>query len=307
ALSPADLLSLGTGSAEVLAYLWLAIESGVSVMICGGTASGKTTTLNAILQFVPPASKIVSIEDTREIDLPHENWVPLVTRAGVGAAHPQSGKASGEIDLFDLLSTALRQRPQYLVVGEVRGREAYTVFQAMATGRTCLTTFHAESVAAMVHRMEHPPISLPRSLLSALGVVVLERQVEIDGERGRRMASLTEIVGLDPDTEELITNPLFVWESASDSFLFSGQSALYERVARRREPPSLAGVEEEAARRAAWLSILGRRAATGGAERLLRPEEFGAAVGRYYRDPERAVSEFAPLGALPRPPAGRPA
>ncbi|HEY1197192.1 MAG TPA: type II/IV secretion system ATPase subunit, partial [Thermoplasmata archaeon] len=154
--TPVDLLKFRTMSPEMMAYLWIAIENGQSMMVCGGTASGKTTTLNATLLFIPPQMKIVSIEDTRELNLPHENWVPSLTKAGFGAKNLVSGKAAGEIDMFDLLAAALRQRPQYLMVGEVRGAEAFIVFQAMATGKTCYTTFHAESVSAMVHRMENP-------------------------------------------------------------------------------------------------------------------------------------------------------
>ncbi|MCI4349015.1 MAG: type II/IV secretion system ATPase subunit, partial [Thermoplasmata archaeon] len=118
--TPVDLLKFRTMSPEMMAYLWIAIETGQSMMVCGGTASGKTTTLNATLLFIPPQMKIVSIEDTRELNLPHENWVPSLTRAGFGAKNILTGKAPGEIDMFDLLAAALRQRPQYLMVGEVR-------------------------------------------------------------------------------------------------------------------------------------------------------------------------------------------
>ncbi|HEY6238411.1 MAG TPA: type II/IV secretion system ATPase subunit, partial [Thermoplasmata archaeon] len=229
--TPVDLLKFRTMSPEMMAYMWIAIESGQSMMVCGGTASGKTTTLNATLLFIPPQMKIVSIEDTRELNLPHENWVPSLTRAGFGAKNITSGKAPGEIDMFDLLAAALRQRPQYLMVGEVRGAEAFIVFQAMATGKTCYTTFHAESVSAMVHRMENPPISLPRSLVSALNLVLLQRQVKVGNKMTRRVQSLTEIVGLDPETNELITNSVYSWNPGDDTFLFSGHSYIYERVA----------------------------------------------------------------------------
>ncbi|HTT73658.1 MAG TPA: type II/IV secretion system ATPase subunit, partial [Thermoplasmata archaeon] len=229
--TPVDLLKFKTMSPEMMAYLWIAIENGQSMMVCGGTASGKTTTLNATLLFIPPQMKIVSIEDTRELNLPHENWVPSLTRAGFGAKNLTSGKAPGEIDMFDLLAAALRQRPQYLMVGEVRGAEAFIVFQAMATGKTCYTTFHAESVSAMVHRMENPPITLPRSLVSALNLVLLQRQVKVGTKMTRRVQSLTEIVGLDPETNELITNSVYSWNPADDTFLYSGHSYIYERVA----------------------------------------------------------------------------
>ena len=160
--TPLDLLKFKTMSTEMMAYLWIGIEHGQSMLVCGGTASGKTTTLNAVLLFIPPQMKIVSIEDTRELNLPHENWVPGLTREGFGGKSTVTGRAAGEIDMFDLLTAAMRQRPQYLMVGEVRGKEAYVVFQAMATGKTCYSTFHAEDVQAMVHRMENDPINLPQ-------------------------------------------------------------------------------------------------------------------------------------------------
>ena len=109
------------------------------MMVCGGTASGKTTTLNAVLLFIPPQMKIISIEDTRELNLPHENWIASVTREGFGG---KSANMAGAVDMFDLLTAAMRQRPQYLMVGEVRGKEAYVVFQAMATGTIAYSTFH---------------------------------------------------------------------------------------------------------------------------------------------------------------------
>ncbi|MEM3341553.1 MAG: type II/IV secretion system ATPase subunit, partial [Thermoplasmata archaeon] len=165
--TPPDLIRFKTISLEMCAFLWLAIEYGASMLICGGTASGKTTALNALLLFVPAQAKIITIEDTREINIPHENWIAGLTRSGFGAKGAD-GKAAGEVDMFELLRAALRQRPQYLMVGEVRGKEAQTLFQAMATGHTVYGTMHADSVQAMVHRLENPPIALPRILLSAL-------------------------------------------------------------------------------------------------------------------------------------------
>ncbi|EQD75621.1 type II secretion system protein E [mine drainage metagenome] len=288
-LTPVDLIGLGTLAAEPMAYLWLAVESGRSGMICGGTASGKTTTLNALLSFVPPEMKIVSIEDTREIRLPHENWVALVTRSGVGRTNPTTGKPPGEVDMFDLLSTALRQRPQYLTVGEVRGPEAYIVFQAMATGKTCLTTFHAEDVEAMVHRMENPPISLPRALFSALGFVVLQRQIQLGEDHARRVHAITEVVGLDSDTGELITNAAYVWDAGADRFHSTGQSYVLDRIARERNQ-ALADVERELARRAELLELLGVRSDRSSPERPFTYPEFGQAIAQYYRDPIGALA-----------------
>ncbi len=271
--TPVDLVRFKTMSREMMAYLWLAVENGMSMIVCGGTASGKTTTLNAVLLFIPPNMKIVSIEDTRELNLPHENWIPSLVREGVGEPNPVTGKKPGEIDMFDLLKAALRQRPQYIMVGEVRGAEAYTVFQAMATGKTCYTTFHAEDVKAMVHRFENAPINLPRALLIALNIVILQAQVKVGTTMTRRVKSITEIVGLDPETNEIITNNAYTWNPADDSFNYSGHSYVYEKIAtikgwtQRR-------MELEVKRRGKILKYM---------------EKLGV---RYYRDVARVVSAY---------------
>ena len=288
--TPVDLLKFRTMSPEMMAYLWIAIESGQSMMVCGGTASGKTTTLNATLLFIPPQMKIVSIEDTRELNLPHENWVPSLTRAGFGAKNLMTGKAPGEIDMFDLLAAALRQRPQYLMVGEVRGAEAFIVFQAMATGKTCYTTFHAESVSAMVHRMENPPISLPRSLVSALNLVLLQRQVKVANKLTRRVQSLTEIVGLDPETNELITNSVYSWNPADDTFLFSGHSYIYERVAIMKNL-SMKEMEREVRNRVEMLEYLRWRESRATRQRPFTHRDVGRLVSYYYKEPQAALAE----------------
>ena len=288
--TPVDLLKFKTMSAEMMAYLWIAIESGQSMMVCGGTASGKTTTLNATLLFIPPQMKIVSIEDTRELNLPHENWVPSLTRAGFGAKNVITGKAPGEIDMFDLLAAALRQRPQYLMVGEVRGAEAFIVFQAMATGKTCYTTFHAESVSAMVHRMENPPISLPRSLVSALNLVLLQRQVKVGTKMTRRVQSLTEIVGLDPETNELITNSVYSWNPADDTFLFSGHSYIYERVAIMKNW-TMREMEKEVRGRTEMLEYLRLKEAQATRQKPFTHRDVGRLVAFYYKDPQAALKE----------------
>ena len=296
--TPVDLLKFKTMSPEMMAYLWIAIENGQSMMVCGGTASGKTTTLNATLLFIPPQMKIVSIEDTRELNLPHENWVPSLTRAGFGAKNLVSGKAPGEIDMFDLLAAALRQRPQYLMVGEVRGAEAFIVFQAMATGKTCYTTFHAESVSAMVHRMENPPISLPRSLVSALNLVLLQRQVKVGTKMTRRVQSLTEIVGLDPETNELITNSVYSWNPSDDTFLYSGHSYIYERVALMKNL-SMKDIEKEVRNRVDMLEYMMARDAQATRQRPFTHRDVGRLVSFYYKEPAKAVAEArAELGRM---------
>jgi flagellar protein FlaI len=281
--TPLDLLKFKTMSTEMMAYLWIGIEHGQSMLVCGGTASGKTTTLNAVLLFIPPQMKIVSIEDTRELNLPHENWVPGLTREGFGGKSAVTGKASGEIDMFDLLTAAMRQRPQYLMVGEVRGKEAYVVFQAMATGKTCYSTFHAEDVQAMVHRMENDPINLPRALVTALNIVLLQAQVKVGTKMTRRVKSLTEIVGIDPETNELITNSVYTWNPADDTFNYSGHSYVYEKVrmARNWAPREM---EREIKRRVDILEYIKKMG-------IDSHRKVAAVISAYYKDPDKVMKE----------------
>ncbi len=227
--TPVELIKFGTASPEMVAYVWIAIENGKSMMICGGTASGKTATLNSAALFIRPGAKIVSIEDTREINLPHENWIPGTTRSGVGERGPD-GKAGGEIDMYDLVRAALRQRPNYIIVGEVRGAETYTMFQAMATGHPTMSTMHADSVKSMVNRLENPPINTPRILLTALNFVIIQTHARIGDSIVRRIKQIVELVGFEPETNELITNTVYEWDAATDTFVYKGHSFLFDEI-----------------------------------------------------------------------------
>ncbi len=227
--TPVELIKYGTASPEIVAYLWLSVEHGESAIICGGTASGKTATLNAMSLFIPPGAKVVTMEDTREINLPHENWIPGTTRSGVGERGPD-GKAAGEIDMYDLVRAALRQRPNYIIVGEVRGKETYTMFQAMATGHTTFSTMHADSVKGMVNRLETPPINCPTILLKALRHVIIQTHARVGMGMVRRIKQLIEIVGFEPETNELISNTVYEWDQATDKFIFKGHSFLFDKI-----------------------------------------------------------------------------
>jgi len=227
--TPVELIKFNTASPDMVAYIWIAIEHGKSMMVCGGTASGKTATLNSAGLFIRPGAKIVSIEDTREINLPHENWIPGTTRSGVGERRAD-GKQGGEIDMYDLVRAALRQRPNYIIVGEVRGKETYTMFQAMATGHPTMSTMHADSVKSMVNRLENPPINTPRILLTALNFVVIQTHARIGDSIVRRIKQIVELVGFEPETNELITNTVYEWDPATDSFLYKGHSFLFDEI-----------------------------------------------------------------------------
>ena len=227
--TPVDLIKYNTASPEMVAYVWIAIEHGESMMVCGGTASGKTATLNAAALFIRPGAKIVSIEDTREINLPHENWIPGTTRSGIGERGPD-GKAPGEIDMFDLVRAALRQRPNFIIVGEVRGKETYTMFQAMATGHPTMSSMHADSVKSMVNRLENPPINTPRILLTALKFVIIQKHARVGDSTVRRITQVVELVGFEPETNELITNTVYEWDSGTDTFIYKGHSFLFDEI-----------------------------------------------------------------------------
>ena len=226
--SPLELVKLGTLSPEMLVFLWLAVENGANGIFAGGTGSGKTTTLNAMALFIPREAKIVSIEETREINLPHPNWIPGVTRSGFGEV--VADKVVGEIDMYDLLKAALRQRPEYIIVGEIRGREAYVLFQAMATGHTTYSTMHADSPQSLVHRLESEPINIPRVMLQALDVITIQIQTEVKGKRVRRCKQVVEIIDVDPKTKEVLTNEVFRWDPVEDSFVYSGNSYILNKI-----------------------------------------------------------------------------
>src|SRR5437773_758242 len=227
-LTVSDLCIYNTLGAEMAAWFWYIIEKQASVVLVGGTASGKTTTLNTLAMFIKPNAKIVSIEDTSEIQLPHENWLSSVVRAGFGV----TGEVS-EITLFDLLKNAMRQRPEYIIVGEVRGAEAYTLMQAIATGHGGLATLHADSAEAAIHRLESEPMNIPRPLIPTIDVIAVQTRVQVGEKSVRRMVDIAEVVGLDPTTKDVLTNDVFKWNPKSDTFVFYGRSYVLENIMKR--------------------------------------------------------------------------
>lgn len=217
--SPVDLLRYRTFSKSQMAYLWLCIENNKSLIFAGGTASGKTTSMNAVSLFIPPKKKIVSLEDTREITLPHKNWIPGVTREGFG-------EGDDSVDMYDLLRAALRQRPEYLVVGEVRGDEAVTLFQAMSTGHTTYSTMHADAVETAFNRLKNPPIEVPAKMLEALDIMCIQIRTNIkkDGEwvtvRRNKFTHEIDTVsqGTGDDSNDRVTDA-FQWDAETDEFI----------------------------------------------------------------------------------------
>lgn len=227
-ITPIDLIKYGTCSVEMLAYYWIAIENNISALLAGGTASGKTSLMNAISLFIPRLSKIVSIEDTREIMLHHENWIAGATRKSftVGGV--------GEVSMYELLKAALRQRPEYIIVGEVRGKEALTLFQAMSTGHTTYSTMHASDVQTVVNRLENEPINVPHVMMQALGIIAIQMQTYVHEVRVRRTKAIVEITGLDTRTGSLRINELYHWEPLSDNFKRAGDSYVLNEIMKAR-------------------------------------------------------------------------
>jgi flagellar protein FlaI len=223
-LSPIDLLNKKTVNIDILAYLWLAVENGASTLIAGGVGTGKTTLLNSLLMFVPNEAKIISIEDTRELNLPHENWVPAVTRVGFA-------KGYGEVTMFDLLKEAFRQTPDYVIVGEVRGSEAYVMFQGMAAGVPAMGTMHAGRVEDVIYRLQTPPISLSPALIDTLDLVIIMIHTREKGESARRMKEIVEIESVDQSSGKARTNQVYRWDANEDMYDYNGTSYFLQEIA----------------------------------------------------------------------------
>ncbi|MBU2589550.1 MAG: Flp pilus assembly complex ATPase component TadA [Nanoarchaeota archaeon] len=229
--TPIKLMDFKTVSPEILAYIWIAIENRSNILIIGGTGSGKTSLLNAIAFFIPPAARVVSIEDTRELNLKHENWLPAVSRAGAGMA-TITGERQGEVTLFDLLKESLRQRPDYIIIGEIRGKEAFVLFQGMNTGHPSFGTMHAESVDTVVKRLIMPPISLSPSMVEALDIVCIITPAKFNGKDVRRIRQIDEIVKVTDKGEAQINTP-FVRDPRTDQFMFKTQSVVFQKIMQR--------------------------------------------------------------------------
>jgi len=273
--SPPDLIEFNTMSSEMVAYMWMVVEKGINALIAGGTAAGKTSTLNALSLFIPRESKIVSIEETRELNLPHPNWIPGVARSGFGEV--VGNKVVGEIDLYDLMKAALRQRPEYILVGEIRGREAYVLFQAMATGHTTYSTVHADSAQSLIHRLEGKPINIPRIMLQALDIVCIQVISRVKNKRARRVKQVIEIIDIDPTTKEILTNEVFCWDPVEDKFTYSGKSYILERI-RGEEDMSREEMTNEIKNRAKLLEWMNKN-------NIREFKKFATIIAQYFENP----------------------
>jgi flagellar protein FlaI len=240
-----DLVNIGTFSDEMAAFFWVCLENRASIMVLGGTAAGKTTALNALACLIKPGSKIITIEETAELNLPQENWVSLIARQSYGLG----GSTTGEVALFDLVKTSMRHRPDVLIVGEIRGQEAYVLFQALATGHGGMCTMHAENLDSAVKRLTQKPMDISPAYIPLMNIVLSVQRVHLtkSGEKKafRRVIDVDEIV----DYENY--RSVFKWNPAKDLYqpafnkskildaiserVGLGKDMLMEEISRRRQ------------------------------------------------------------------------
>jgi flagellar protein FlaI len=278
-LTISDLITFKTISPEMAAYLWYIIENRASVLVAGGVASGKTTMLNCLSMFIKPEMKVVSVEDTQELNLPHENWIPSVVRLGFG----HEDRRNGTITLFDLLKAAVRQRPDYIIVGEVRGEEAYTLFQAMATGHLGMCTIHAESVEAAINRLESEPMNIPKTLIAMTNVIMVMGRTEIDGRPARRVNTTAEVLGFNNIKDSVDTMETFSWSPKFDRFTSPSKSSLLERQMNKLGI-SEDEVRRELSRRQTVLEWMAR-------EGIRRYTDVANIIREYYASPDRVFQK----------------
>lgn len=247
-ISITQLIQWGTMSSQVAAYIWLCLEYGMSVLVSGETASGKTTTLNAILPFIDHNVKIYSAEDTPEVKVSHKIWQRLVTRS--------SKNEDSSVEMFDLLKAALRSRPRYIIIGEIRGVEGATAFQAMQTGHPVIATFHASSIVKMIQRFTGDPINVPIRFFDNLNFAIFQEVTETNGNLVRRITGVDEVIGYNKHSDGVLTRGMFEWDPLKDKHYFRGmfQSHLLEnKIAAQAGFANKRDIYDEMLRRASAL------------------------------------------------------
>jgi len=278
-LTITDLIIYKALSPDMAAYFWFLIENRHSVMIGGDIGGGKTTMLNAFSLFIRPTLKIVSIEDTQEIRLPHENWQMMVTRQGLGTGAGAIGETGrGAISMFDLLRSAFRQRPDYIIVGEIRGEEAYALFQAMSTGHLGLTTIHAENVQGVLHRLTTKPMNIPHTLVENLDAIAIVRKMVVNNVSLRRTISVSEMLGWDYQKNYFKTHEIFRWDAGKDLYDRTGKSYLLEEIA-RQWGYSVTEIDQELQKRRVILDYMVRK-------HIRTYAEVSSIILDYFSDPK---------------------
>ncbi len=271
--TPVDIVKFNTASPEMLAYLWFVVQNRSNVLLAGGVSTGKTSFLNCLSLFIPPESKIVSIEDTRELSLPHENWIPSVSRAGF------TGTGVGEVTMFELLRESFRQNPDYLIVGEIRGKEAYVMFQAMASGHPSMSTMHAGSVDDVIKRLQTKPIGLSAGLLEVLDLVIVMVHARDKGKSARRVKEVVELQSVDIESGRARVSKSFVWLPAIDNFEFRGDSWVLHKISKEKGIPMDTIIREISQRKKLinWMVE----------NNITELKEVVKYINTYYREPDK--------------------
>jgi len=277
-LTPIHMMDFETENAQMLSYLWTLVEHGKSILVCGTTGAGKTSQLNSLSLFIKPEKKIVSIEDTPELRLPHDHWVPEVSRSGFGS----SADDGGEVSMDDLLKESLRQRPEYIIVGEVRGEEAYILFQQMATGHTGLSTIHADSLEMLMDRLTTDPISLSPSLIETLDLVMLIKRIRRGGNYIRRITGLHEIRGYEERTG-IEENQVFSWDPKEDNYFVKNNSLILKDIA-DQSGMEYSDLQDEIRNRQHVLNWMND-------EQIKHYRKVGDIISRYYSDPKTILEK----------------
>ena len=244
-ISIIQLIKWKTLSAQMAAYIWLGLESGMSCLVSGETASGKTTTLNAVLPFIDHNVKIYTAEDTPEVKVAHTIWQRLITR--------DSKNEDSRVEMFDLLKAALRSRPRYIIIGEIRGVEGAIAFQAMQTGHPVMGTFHASNIVKLIQRFTGDPINVPARFFDNLNFAIFQEVVEAPGGGiARRITGVSEVIGFDKTADGILTRNMFEWDPVADEVYFRGmfQSDMLEnKIAPRMGFRSKRDIYDELQRR----------------------------------------------------------
>jgi len=217
-VSITQVVNWGTMSSQVAAYLWICLEYGMNIFVCGETASGKTTSLNAISTFIKPDDKVYTVENTPEVTMPHDVWQHLLTR--------EAGKAT-DVTYQDLLIASLRSRPNYIIIGEIRGEEGNIAFQAMQTGHPVMSTFHAGNPRTMIQRLTGKPINVPIAFIDNLNISLIQMAVSNKGRNLRRVLNVTEIERYYAPANQVVTRQVFEWDPINDKHHFSGMYNSY--------------------------------------------------------------------------------
>ncbi len=279
--TPIQFISMNTLSPEMLAYFWILMQYKCNILVAGGTGSGKTSLLNAFAFFIPPEARVVSVEDTREINLPRENWLPSVARTGLAGG-------VGEIDMFTLLKESFRQNPDYVIVGEVRGKEAFVLFQAMASGHPSLSTMHADSVESVIRRLETPPINLSPTLVNSLDAIAVMTHAIVKKQETRRLKEIVEVVDVTAEGVA-VTNAPFVWNPAEDAFYFKTESKVFQKIM-KRYGLSKEQLQEEFKMRTRLLYALYKK-------KIFNFETVQKVINEYYKHPESVLAKYVPEAA----------